>query len=298
MREITARLVRDGELHKLNANEFPGCHLYRSDPNDVARVEHVTFVCTRSKEDAGPNNHWMAPAEAHAKMRALFSGCMRGRTLYVVPYCMGPLDSPYARCGVEITDSAYVVLNMAIMTRMGRAALERIARDGSFVRGLHSTGELDPSAPLHHALPGRAAHRELRLGLRRQRTAGQEVPCAAHRQLAGAQGRLAGRAHAHRRAADPKGETHYIAAAFPSACGKTNLAMLIPPDSMPGWKVFTVGDDIAWLHPGPDGRLWAINPEAGYFGVAPGTNPRDQPQRLRDDPARHAVHERGADGRQ
>src|SRR5450631_1687610 len=140
VRELTARLVREGELHPLNADEFPGCYLYRSDPNDVARVEHVTYVCARSENDAGPNNHWMAPNEARAKMRALFNGCMRERTLYVIPYCMGPLDSPYARCGVEITDSAYVVLNMAIMTRSGRTALERIARDGKFVRGLHSIG--------------------------------------------------------------------------------------------------------------------------------------------------------------
>jgi phosphoenolpyruvate carboxykinase (GTP) len=272
VREITARLVRDGELHKLNANEFPGCYLYRSDPNDVARVEHVTYVCTPAMEDAGPNNHWMAPQEAHAKMRALFSGCMRERTLYVIPYCMGPLDSPYARCGVEITDSAYVVLNMAIMTRSGRPALERIARDGNFVRGLHSVGELDPARRFIMHYPEELGIESFGSGYGGNALLGKK--CHALR-IASWQARQEGWLAEHMLIVgltNPKGETHFIAAAFPSACGKTNLAMLIPPDSMPGWKVETVGDDIAWLHPGPDGRLWAVNPEAGYFGVAPGTN--------------------------
>jgi len=271
-RELTSRLVQTGELTVLNQQHFPGCHLARSSPNDVARVEHLTFVCTRSKEDAGPNNHWMAPDEAHAKMRALFKDCMRGRTLYVVPYCMGPLDSPYSRCGVEITDSAYVVLNMGMMTRVGRSALERIARTERFVKGLHSIGELDPERRfiMHfpeelsiesfgsgyggNALLGKKCH-ALRIASWQARTEGW---LAEHMLIVGLQ--------------SPRGETHYVAAAFPSACGKTNLAMLIPPESMPGWKVFTVGDDIAWLHPASDGRLWAINPEAGYFGVVPGTN--------------------------
>jgi phosphoenolpyruvate carboxykinase (GTP) len=273
IRELTAQLVRSGELTALNTQQFPGCLLARSSPSDVARVEHLTFVCTRSKEDAGPNNNWMAPDEAHAKMRGLFSGCMRGRTLYVVPYCMGPLDSPYARCGVEITDSLYVVLNMNIMTRIGRPALELIARTEQFVKGLHSIGELDPARRfiVHYpeelaiesygsgyggnALLGKKCH-ALRIASWQARTEGW---LAEHMLLVGLE--------------DPRGETHYVAAAFPSACGKTNLAMLIPPASMPGWKVHTVGDDIAWLHPGADGRLWAINPEAGYFGVVPGTNP-------------------------
>ncbi len=270
---LTQQLQSSGELSQLNQQQFPGCHLARSNPSDVARVEHLTFVCTRNKEDAGPNNNWMAPADAHEKMRVLFAGCMKGRTLYVVPYCMGPLDSPLSRYGVEITDSAYVVLNMHIMTRMGRPALELISRTGKFVKGLHSTGELDPNRRfiMHfpeelliesfgsgyggNALLGKKCH-ALRIASYQARTEGW---LAEHMLIVGLQ--------------NPKGETHYIAAAFPSACGKTNLAMLIPPDSMPGWKVFTVGDDIAWLHPGPDGRLWAINPEAGYFGVAPGTNP-------------------------
>ena len=272
VRELSARLVREGELHKLNADEFPGCYLYRSDPNDVARVEHVTYVCTRSMDDAGPNNHWMAPAEARAKMRALFGGCMRERTLYVIPYCMGPLDSPYARCGVEITDSPYVVLNMAIMTRSGRAALERIARDGKFVRGLHSIGELDPTRRFIIHYPEELGIESFGSGYGGNALLGKK--CHALR-IASWQARQQGWLAEHMLIVgltSPKGETHYVAAAFPSACGKTNLAMLIPPDSMPGWTIETVGEDIAWLHPGPDGRLWAVNPEAGYFGVVPGTN--------------------------
>lgn len=273
VRELTAKLVKDGELTPLNAEHFPGCHLARSHPSDVARVEHLTFICTPTEEEAGPNNNWMAPDQAREKMRALFAGCMKDRTLYVVPYCMGPIDSPYSRCGVEITDSPYVVLNMAIMTRMGRPALERIAREGSFVKGLHSTGELDPDRRfiMHfpqdleiqsfgsgyggNALLGKKCH-ALRIASYQARTEGW---LAEHMLIVGLQ--------------NPQGETHYVACAFPSACGKTNLAMLIPPASLPGWKVFTVGDDIAWLTPGPDGRLWAINPESGYFGVVPGTNP-------------------------
>jgi phosphoenolpyruvate carboxykinase (GTP) len=269
---LKGQLLDSGELLPLNEEKFPNCQLARSHPSDVARVEHLTFVCTKSKDAAGPNNNWMDPAEAHEKMRNLFQGCMRGRTLYVIPYCMGPIDSPYARCGVEITDSAYVVMNMAIMTRIGRPALDRIGREGTFVKGLHSTGELDPNRRfiMHfpeelsiesfgsgyggNALLGKKCH-ALRIASWQARTEGW---LAEHMLIVGLQ--------------NPRGETHYVACAFPSACGKTNLAMLIPPDSLPGWKVFTVGDDIAWLQPGPDGRLWAINPEAGYFGVVPGTN--------------------------
>jgi phosphoenolpyruvate carboxykinase (GTP) len=273
-RRLRSELVARGELRELNQETFPGCYLYRSDPTDVARVEHLTFVCTQREIDAGPNNNWMPPLQAKAKMRSLFKDCMKGRTLYVIPYCMGPLDSPLSRCGVEITDSAYVVLNMAIMTRIGREALQRIGRDGSFVKGLHSTGDLDPARRfiMHfpeelgiesfgsgyggNALLGKKCH-ALRIASFQARTEGW---LAEHMLIVGLQ--------------NPQGETQYVAAAFPSACGKTNLAMLIPPDALPGWKVFTIGDDIAWLHPGADGRLWAINPEAGYFGVVPGTNPR------------------------
>jgi phosphoenolpyruvate carboxykinase (GTP) len=269
---LRRELITKGELKELNQQTFPGCYLARSAPSDVARVEHLTFVCTERQEDAGPNNHWMAPAEGKAKMQALFKGSMRGRTLYVVPYCMGPLESPYSRCGVEITDSAYVVLNMAIMTRMGREALERIATDGSFVRGLHSTGELDPERRFIMHFPEDLLIQSYGSGYGGNALLGKK--CHALR-IASWQARDEGWLAEHMLVVgltSPRGETHYVAAAFPSACGKTNLAMLIPPNSMPGWKVETIGDDIAWLQPGRDGRLYAINPEAGYFGVAPGTN--------------------------
>ena len=265
-------LEKTGELKQLNQTTFPGCHLAYSHPSDVARVEHLTFICTQNHEDAGPNNHWMAPDEARGKMRELFRGCMKGRTLYVVPYCMGPVDSPYSRCGVEITDSAYVVINMSIMTRMGRPALERIAREGKFVRGLHSIGELDPDRRFIMHYPEELAIESYGSGYGGNALLGKK--CHALR-IASWQAREEGWLAEHMLIVgieNPQGETHYIAAAFPSACGKTNLAMLIPPASMPGWKVWTVGDDSAWMHPGPDGRLYAINPEAGYFGVVPGTN--------------------------
>jgi phosphoenolpyruvate carboxykinase (GTP) len=268
-------LIARRELAPLNDKTFPDCYLARSHPSDVARVEHLTFICTSNKDDAGPNNHWMPPADAHAKMDGLFKGCMKGRTLYVVPYCMGPIDSPYSRCGVEITDSAYVVLNMAIMTRMGRPALERIAADGGhFVRGLHSIGELDPNRRFIMHFPEELSIKSFGSGYGGNALLGKK--CHALR-IASYQARTEGWLAEHMLIVglkNPKGELHYVACAFPSACGKTNLAMLIPPDSMPGWEVFTVGDDICWMQPGPDGRLWAINPEAGYFGVAPGTGPK------------------------
>lgn len=290
---LIAQMEADGTLIRLNPETHPNCWLHRSHPGDVARVEHLTLVCTKDQEDAGPNNHWMAPAEAHAKIDALFDGCMQGRTLYVVPYCMGPIDSPISRCGVEITDSPYVVANMRLMTRMGAAALARIEREGadaaargeresSFVKGLHSTGDLDPDKRwiMHfpeeltiksigsgyggNALLGKKCH-ALRIGSWQAR---QEGWLAEHMLIVGIE--------------NPQGETHYIAAAFPSACGKTNLAMLIPPESYreKGWKVWTVGDDICWMTPGADGRLYAINPEAGFFGVAPGTSNATNPNAL------------------
>jgi phosphoenolpyruvate carboxykinase (GTP) len=269
---LQRELIASKELLALNSQSFPGCVLARSNPSDVARVEHVTYVCTQNKEDAGPNNHWMAPAEAHAKMDALFAGCMKGRTLYVVPYCMGPIDSPFSRCGVEITDSAYVVLNMQLMTRMGRPALERIARDRKFVKGLHSTGELDPKRRFIMHFPEELSIKSFGSGYGGNALLGKK--CHALR-IASWQARSEGWLAEHMLIVgieNPQGEIHYLACAFPSACGKTNLAMLIPPSSYKGWKVWTVGDDIAWLHPGKDGRLYAINPESGYFGVVPGTN--------------------------
>jgi phosphoenolpyruvate carboxykinase (GTP) len=269
---LERELISNKELLPLNAKSFPDCYLYRSDPSDVARVEHLTFVCTKNREDAGPNNHWMTPTDAHAKMDALFDGCMKGRTLYVVPYCMGPIDSPFARCGVEITDSAYVVLNMKLMTRMGIDALERITREGSFVRGLHSVGELDPERRFIMHFPEELSIKSYGSGYGGNALLGKK--CHALR-IASWQARQEGWLAEHMLIVgieNPQGEIHYLACAFPSACGKTNLAMLIPPASYPGWKVWTVGDDIAWLHPGKDGRLYAINPESGYFGVVPGTN--------------------------
>ncbi|MCC7257736.1 MAG: phosphoenolpyruvate carboxykinase (GTP) [Gammaproteobacteria bacterium] len=267
-------MLERGDLLPLNAETYPGCHLHRSDPTDVARVEHLTFVCTPDREEAGPNNNWMAPADAHRRMDGLFAGCMRGRTLYVIPYCMGPIDSPYARCGVEITDSPYVVANMKLMTRMGRAALQRIEREGRFVRGLHSTGDLNPERRFIMHFPHELLIQSVGSGYGGNALLGKK--CHALR-IASWQARQEGWLAEHMLILElesPAGEKHYLAAAFPSACGKTNLAMLIPPVTMPGWKVRTLGDDIAWLHFDADGVLRAINPESGYFGVVPGTNAR------------------------
>jgi phosphoenolpyruvate carboxykinase (GTP) len=269
---LKRELIAAKELLPLNQEAFPNCVLSRSSPSDVARVEHLTFVCTKNRDDAGPNNHWIDPKKAHAQMDALFEGCMKGRTMYVVPYCMGPIDSPFSRCGVEITDSAYVVLNMQLMTRMGRAALERIARDGVFVKGMHSTGDLNPERRFIMHFPEELLIRSFGSGYGGNALLGKK--CHALR-IASWQARTEGWLAEHMLIVgieNPQGETHYLACAFPSACGKTNLAMLIPPKSYQGWKVWTVGDDIAWLHPGSDGRLYAINPESGYFGVVPGTN--------------------------
>ena len=271
-RKLEALMVERGDLLPLNPQTHPDCFLHRSNPSDVARVEHLTFVCTRHEDDAGPNNNWMAPTAAHQKMDALFEGCMRGRTMYVVPYCMGPIDSPYSRCGVEITDSPYVVANMRIMTRMGTPALSRIEHEGRFVRGLHSIGELDPERRFIMHFPEEFLIQSYGSGYGGNALLGKK--CHALR-IASWQAREEGWLAEHMLIVgieNPAGETHYIAAAFPSACGKTNLAMLIPPETHPGWKVWTIGDDICWLHPGPDGRLYAINPESGFFGVAPGTS--------------------------
>jgi phosphoenolpyruvate carboxykinase (GTP) len=289
---LVETMQRDGTLIALNPKTHPNCWLHRSNPSDVARVEHLTFVCTENRDDAGPNNNWMDPAEAHAKVDALFEGAMRGRTMYVIPYCMGPIDSPISRCGVEITDSPYVVANMRIMTRMGAPALARIEREGAeamargaqpaFVKGLHSVGELDPEKRFIMHFPEELSIKSIGSGYGGNALLGKK--CHALR-IASWQARTEGWLAEHMLIVgieNPKGETHYVAAAFPSACGKTNLAMLIPPESYreAGWKVWTVGDDICWMTPGPDGRLWAINPEAGYFGVAPGTSSTTNPNAL------------------
>ena len=280
-------MLKSGDLIELNPRTHPNCHLHRSHPSDVARVEHLTFICTENRDDAGPNNNWMAPAEAHAKIDALFAGSMRGRTLYLIPYSMGPIDSPLARCGVEITDSPYVVANMRIMTRMGAAALARIERegalrDGAFVKGLHSIGELDPAKRYIMHFPQDLTIKSIGSGYGGNALLGKK--CHALR-VASWQARREGWLAEHMLIVgiqNPKGDIFYIAAAFPSACGKTNLAMLIPPESYraAGWKMWTVGDDICWMTPGADGRLWAINPEAGYFGVAPGTSEKTNPNAL------------------
>jgi phosphoenolpyruvate carboxykinase (GTP) len=273
-KDLVGQMLATGDLIELNAKTHPNSYLHRSHPSDVARVEHLTFVCTPEEEDAGPNNHWMSPADAHARIDALFEGAMRGRTMYVIPYCMGPIDSPIARCGVEITDSPYVVANMRIMTRMGAPALARIEREGSFVKGLHSTGDLDPEKRLIMHFPEELAIKSIGSGYGGNALLGKK--CHALR-IASYQARKEGWLAEHMLIVgieNPKGETHYVAAAFPSACGKTNLSMLIPTEGYQkdGWKVWTVGDDICWMTPGDDGQLWAINPEAGYFGVAPGTS--------------------------
>jgi phosphoenolpyruvate carboxykinase (GTP) len=271
---LVAQMLEDGTLSELDGGEYPNCYLHLSDPSDVARVEHLTFVCTSNEEDAGPNNHWMSPDEAHRKIDELFEGAMRGRTMYVIPYCMGPIDSPFSRCGVEITDSPYVVVNMKLMTRMGDKALERIEREGKFVKGLHSTGDLDPERRFIMHFPEELTIKSIGSGYGGNALLGKK--CHALR-IASYQARQEGWLAEHMLIVgveSPEGETHYIACALPSACGKTNLAMLIPPASQPGWKIWTLGDDIAWLHLGDDGQLRAINPESGYFGVVPGTNAR------------------------
>ena len=280
--ELVRRMEADGTLIRLNEQTHPGSWLHRSNPDDVARVEHLTFVCTSERDDAGPNNHWLAPAEAHAKIDALFDGCMEGRTMYVIPYCMGPIDSPLSRCGVEITDSPYVVANMRIMTRMGAPALARIEREGGFVKGLHSTGELDPDRRFIMHFPEELTIKSYGSGYGGNALLGKK--CHALR-IASYQARSEGWLAEHMLIlgiTNPQGETHHIAAAFPSACGKTNLAMLIPPEGYvrDGWKITTVGDDICWMRPGKDGRLYAINPEAGFFGVAPGTSKKSNPNAL------------------
>ncbi len=280
-KRLTEQAVAKGILIPLNPKTHPNSYLHRSSPTDVARVEHLTFICSRKKEDAGPTNNWMAPEDAYTKLRALFEGSMKGRTMYVVPYVMGPLNSPHSKVGVELTDSLYVALNMGIMTRMGKAALEMLGQSGDFNRGLHCTGDLKAERRYICHFPddntiwsfgsgygGNALLGKKCLALRIGSYLGKkEGWLAEHMLILGVE--------------DPEGKKTYVAAAFPSACGKTNFAMMIPPKRFAGWKVFTVGDDIAWLRVGEDGRLWAVNPENGYFGVAPGTNWASNPNAMK-----------------
>ncbi|MEA2698370.1 MAG: phosphoenolpyruvate carboxykinase [Myxococcales bacterium] len=278
---LTALAVKTGALIPLNQEKMPGCFLHRSHPSDVARTEHLTFVCPPTKEEAGPNNNWMPPAEARTKVGALFNDSMKGRTLYVVPFLMGPAGSPFSKVGVELTDSIYVVLNMRIMTRMGQAALEHLGSSDDFTRCLHSLGDLSPERRYIVHFPQSNEVWSIGSGYGGNALLGKK--CLALR-IASVLGRDEGWLAEHMLIVGittPEGKKHYVTGAFPSACGKTNLAMLVPPASMKGWKVETVGDDIAWLRPGKDGRLWAVNPEAGFFGVAPGTSFKTNPSAMR-----------------
>lgn len=278
--KLTRAAVQCGDLIPLNPQALPGCYLHRSALNDVARTENLTFVCTEEKEDAGPNNNWMAPAESYDRLAKIFSGSMRGRTLYVIPFLMGPHSSPFSKVGVQVTDSIYVVLNMGLMTRMGKVALDHLGDSDDFTRCLHGKADLDIERrfichyPQDNAIwsvgsgyGGNALLAKKCLALRIASKLGhQEGWLAEHMLIVGVE--------------SPDGEINYVCGAFPSACGKTNLAMLVPPASMKGWKIHTIGDDIAWLRVGPDGRLWAINPEAGFFGVAPGTGSKTNPNAM------------------
>src|ERR1051326_4682367 len=282
--KLIEQMLGDATLHKLNQKEYPGCYLHRSNINDVARTEHLTFICSKTKEEAGPTNNWMDPKEAKAKLSPLFEGAMKGRTMYVIPYLMGPPSSPFSKVGVEVSDSAYVVVNMRIMTRMGKIALDELKkRDGDvehdIVFGLHSLGDLSPDRRFIMHFPEENLIWSVGSGYGGNALLGKK--CFALR-LAGTQARDEGWMAEHMlimEIEEPGGEKTYIAAALPSACGKTNLAMLIPPPEFvkAGYKVRTVGDDIAWLRVGSDGRLWAVNPEAGFFGVVPGTGADTNP---------------------
>ncbi len=272
---LKAESISTGELEELNQDVLPGCTIHRTAENDVARVEDRTFICTSKKDDAGPINNWMAPEDMKAKLTPLYKGVMTGRTMYVIPYCMGPIGSPYSKVGVEVTDSIYVVLNMDIMTRVGQKALDQLGdTSNDFVRGQHAKADIDAENRYIVHFPEDNAIWSINSGYGGNVLLGKK--CFALR-IASYQGYKEGWMAEHMLILgleDPTGNVQYVTAAFPSACGKTNLAMLIPPKAYleKGYKVWTVGDDIAWLHIGEDGRLYAINPEAGFFGVAPGTN--------------------------
>ncbi len=271
-----------GEMLRLNQEKLPGCYYHRTAENDVARVEARTFICCRNEKDAGPTNYWMDPKEAYPMLREIARGKMKGRTMYVIPYSMGVVGSPFSRIGIEVTDSIYVVLNMCIMTRVGLNCLEALGKDGDFVKGFHAKCDIDPEKRYIMHFPEDDTIISVNSGYGGNVLLGKK--CFALR-IASYLGRQEGWMAEHMLILGvtyPDGTKKYVAAAFPSACGKTNLAMLIPPKHYQelGYKVETVGDDIAWIRVGEDGRLWAVNPENGFFGVAPGTNDHSNPNAL------------------
>lgn len=280
-KKLEEECLASGELVELNQEVLPGCFYHRTAPNDVARVEDRTFICSKTKEEAGPTNNWMDPQEMYAKLSKLFDGSMKGRTMYVLPYLMGPAGSPMSKVGVELTDSRYVVLNMRIMTRMGDIAWKQLGDDSEFVKGLHSKATLNADEryivhfpqdytiwSVNSGYGGNVILAKKCFALRIASVLAKEQDwMAEHMLVLGIENTATGK-------------TQYITGAFPSACGKTNLAMLIPPAYAKGYKVYTVGDDIAWMRPGPDGHLYAINPENGFFGVAPGTSMESNPNAL------------------
>ena len=279
---LRKQAVANGTIIKLNEEKLPGCYYHHSDPNDVARVEGRTFICCEKQEDAGPTNNWMAPHEMKAILQGIYRGSMAGRKMYVVPYSMSVVGSPFAKYGFELTDSIYVVLNMAIMTRMGKAVYDALGDSPDFIKGLHATADMDPEKRYIAHFPQENSIMTVNSAYGGNALQGKK--CFALR-IASCLGRTEGWLAEHMLILGiekPSGEITYVCAAFPSACGKTNLAMLIPPEvyRKKGWKCWTVGDDIAWLRPGPDGRLWAVNPENGFFGVAPGTSVKSNPNAL------------------
>lgn len=282
LEELRKEAIASGEMIKLNDEKLPGCLYHRTKPNDVARVEGRTFICSRRKEDAGPTNNWMDPEEMYKKLKAIAKDSMIGRTMYVIPFSMGAVNSPFAKIGIETTDSIYVVLNMAIMTRIGQKVLDRLGDSEDVVRGFHAKCNVDENERYIVQFPEDNAIWSVNSAYGGNVLLGKK--CFALR-IASYQGKNEGWMAEHMLilgVEKPNGETKYVTAAFPSACGKTNLAMLIPPEiyTKKGYRVYTVGDDIAWLRVGADGRLYAINPEAGFFGVAPGTNEKSNPNAL------------------